>query len=43
MNERIQQLGNLIDGYKLSCYTEGKSNKTTEWYFCFLTKFRQFL
>lgn len=43
MNEKIQRLKNLIDGYQLSCYTEGKSSKTIEWYVCFLTKFMQFV
>jgi site-specific recombinase XerD len=43
MNNSTLELKNLIDGYKLSCQTEGKSPKTIEWYFFFLTRFRQFL
>jgi len=37
------ELSNLIQGFTLSCQTEGKSPKTIEWYTCFLRKFVQFL
>jgi site-specific recombinase XerD len=43
MNNSTLVLKTLIDGFKLSCLTEGKSPKTIEWYFFFLTRFRQFL
>jgi len=43
MNSNILELQNLIEGFQLSCQTEGKSSKTIDWYTCFLTKFRQFL
>ena len=43
MDSNSLNLANLIEGFRLSCHTEGKSAKTTEWYTCFLTKFRQFL
>ncbi len=33
----------IIQGFRLSCQTEGKSPKTTEWYYSFLHRFRQFL
>ena len=39
----VLELGNLIQGFELSCQTEGKSPKTIEWYTCFLEKFLQFL
>jgi site-specific recombinase XerD len=39
----VLELRNLIQGFKLSCQTEGKSPKTIEWYTSFLTRFLQFL
>ena len=36
-------LQNLIQGFKLSCQTEGKSPKTVEWYVNFLNRFYKFL
>jgi integrase/recombinase XerD len=43
MNNKSLELANLIDGFRLSCQTEGKSPKTIDWYICFLNKFGQFL
>ena len=43
MNTNVLQLDHLIEGFKLSCATEGKAAKTIEWYTCYLLKFRQFL
>ena len=43
MNNKSLELANLIDGFRLSCQTEGKSPKTIDWYICFLKKFGQFL
>jgi integrase/recombinase XerD len=43
MNNKDLDICNLIEGFRLSCQTEGKSSKTIEWYTCFLTKFSQFL
>ena len=43
MNTNVLQLDHLIEGFKLSCATEGKAAKTIEWYTCYLVKFRQFL
>jgi len=43
MSSNILELQNLIEGFRLSCQTEGKSPKTIEWYFSFLTRFRLFL
>jgi len=43
MNSNTLELKNLIEGFKLSCQTEGKSPKTVEWYISFLTRFRLFL
>ncbi len=43
MNSSILGLQNLIEGFRLSCRTEGKSPKTIEWYYSFITRFRQFL
>ncbi len=37
------ELANLIEGFRLSCQTEGKSARTVEWYMCFLARFRRFL
>ncbi len=36
-------LSNLIEGFKLSCQTEGKSSRTIEWYISFLNRFQSFL
>ena len=36
-------LETLIQGFRLSCQTEGKSPKTTEWYTTFLQRFLRFL
>jgi len=41
MNNNSLALTNLIKGFRLSCQTENKSPKTTEWYTCFLGRFRQ--
>jgi hypothetical protein len=43
MKTSALELGNLIQGFKLSCQTEGKSPKTIEWYTAFLERFRGFL
>jgi hypothetical protein len=43
MNSNTLELKNLIEGFKLSCQTEGKSPRTVEWYVSFLTRFRLFL
>ena len=39
----VLELGNLIQGFRLSCQTEGKSPRTTEWYTSFLGRFLLFL
>ncbi|MFC1964937.1 tyrosine-type recombinase/integrase [Chloroflexota bacterium] len=38
----VLELQNLIQGFKLSCQTEGKSPKTIEWYTSFLNRFLHF-
>ncbi|MGD9118534.1 MAG: tyrosine-type recombinase/integrase [Dehalococcoidia bacterium] len=43
MKTSVLELGNLIQGFKLSCQTEGLSPKTTEWYTSFLLRFLGFL
>jgi len=43
MTSNILELQNLIEGFRLSCQTEGKSPKTIEWYTSFVTRFRLFL
>ncbi len=43
MKNSVLELGNLIQGFKLSCQTEGKSPKTIEWYTTFLYRFLAFL
>ena len=43
MNTSSLNLKNLIEGFRLSCQTEGKSPRTVEWYVCFLSRFRRFL
>jgi site-specific recombinase XerD len=43
METSILELKNLIQGFKLSCQTEGLSPKTTEWYVSFVTRFVRFL
>lgn len=39
----VLNLQNLIQGFRLSCQTEGKSPKAIEWYTGFLLRFDQFL
>jgi len=43
MNTSAVQLDHLIEGFRLSCATEGKAAKTIEWYLCYLLRFVQFL
>lgn len=43
MDGKTVLLDNLIEGFKVSCEVEGLSQKATEWYTSFLTRFRQFL
>ncbi len=43
MKASVLELGNLIQGFKLCCQTEGKSPKTIEWYTTFLYRFLAFL
>jgi len=43
MNTSSMNLEKLIQGFRLSCQTEGKSPKTIEWYICFLKRFQNFL
>ncbi len=43
MKVSVLELGNLIQGFKLCCQTEGKSPKTIEWYTTFLYRFLAFL
>ena len=43
METSALELRNLIQGFKLSCQTECKSPKTTEWYTSFLDRFHNFL
>lgn len=43
MNSEKLNLENLIEGFRLSCQTEGKSPRTIEWYFSFVTRFMHFL
>jgi integrase/recombinase XerD len=43
MKTRVLELCNLIQGFRLSCQTEGKSLKTIDWYDSFLKRFWQFL
>ncbi len=43
MKTSVLELGNLIQGFKLCCQTEGKSPKTIEWYTTFLLRFLAFL
>ena len=43
MKTSVLELQNLIQGFKLSCQTEGKSPNTIEWYTSFLNRFLQFL
>jgi hypothetical protein len=40
MKRNILELQNLIDGFKLSCQTDGKSAVTVEWYTSFWLRFR---
>jgi len=43
MESSVLELSNLIQGFKLSCQTEGKSPKTIEWYTSFPLRFLRFL
>ena len=43
MTSEKLSLENLIEGFRLSCQTEGKSSKTIEWYVSFVTRFARFL
>jgi site-specific recombinase XerD len=43
MDSSFLNLQNLIQGFKISCQTEGKSPRTIRWYNIFLEKFRIFL
>ena len=43
MKTSVLELENLIQGFKLSCQTEGKSPKTIEWYIAFIGRFLGFL
>ena len=43
MTGENMELKNLIEGFRLSCQTEGKSPKTVEWYTSFLLRFAGFL
>ncbi len=43
MKTSVLELGNLIQGFKFCCQTEGKSPKTIEWYTTFLYRFLAFL
>ena len=43
METSALELGNLIQGFKLSCQTECKSPRTVEWYTSFLGRFHGFL
>lgn len=41
--EDQQSLGTLLESFRLSCQTEGKSRYTIEWYLSFVDRFRRFL
>ncbi|MBN2098465.1 MAG: tyrosine-type recombinase/integrase [Dehalococcoidia bacterium] len=41
--ENQPSLATLLEGFRLSCHTEGKSRYTIEWYLSFLDRFRRFL
>ena len=43
MKTSVLELENLVQGFKLSCQTEGKSPKTIEWYLAFIGRFLGFL
>jgi site-specific recombinase XerD len=43
MKTSVLELENLVQGFKLSCQTEGKSPKTIEWYIAFIGRFLGFL
>ena len=43
MKTSVLELENLIQGFKLSCQTDGKSPKTIEWYIAFIGRFLRFL
>jgi len=40
---KVPSLDQLIDSYLLCCITEGKSQKTIDWYSANLRRFSQFL
>ena len=40
---KIQSLDQLINNYILCCHTEGKSQKTIDWYFANLKRFNRYL
>ena len=42
MNSNTLELKNLIEGFKLTCQTEGKSPRTTEWVFRFVDQIPAF-
>jgi hypothetical protein len=43
MNGNILEISTLIQGFKFSCQTEGKSPRTIDWYISFMERFRWFL
>jgi integrase/recombinase XerD len=43
MEASVFEMDNLIDGFTLSCQTEGKSPQTIDWYYAFLKRFLYFL
>lgn len=43
MDSSFLNLPKLIEGFRISCQTEGKSRKTVVWYIAFLERFRVFL
>jgi integrase/recombinase XerD len=43
MDSSFLHLQNLIEGFRITCQTEGKSPRTVRWYTTFLEKFRVFL
>ena len=42
MKNSTMELGSMIQGFKFTCQTEGKSSKTIEWYSNFLGRFHRF-
>jgi len=43
MDDNFLNLQNLIQGFSISCQTEGKSPRTVRWYTTTLERFRVFL